>query len=190
MVKTIRHLTPFFAVACLLAAPAAAEIYTLTLANGETIDSRHRPMIAPWDEGKILLQTDVGNWVSLPKAEITDVRVDVEAAGYGRVIDGTTVDMGLTANDRPATGSRPSPEEQLLEFVRSQQRERPVYDTQQFVDPSETSGIPVWMTDRTTPPLGLVNPRRPAPSNPPQPAPSAPTPPAPVDSSQPEPMSP
>lgn len=178
MVKAIRHLTPFLAAACLLAAPAAAEIYTLTLANGETIDSRYQPMIAPWDEGKILLRTDVGNWVSLPKAEITDVRVDIEAAGYGRVIDSTTVDMGLTANDRPAAGERPSPEQELLDFVRSQQRDRPTYNTEQFVDPGEASGIPVWMTDRTTPPLGVVNPRRPAPSNP--------TPPAPIDSPQPE----
>lgn len=178
MVKTIRHLTPFLAVAFLLAAPAAAEIYTVTLAGGETIDSRHQPMIAPWDEGKILLRTDVGNWVSLPKAEITDVRVDVEAAGYGRVIDSTTVDMGLTANDRPAAGEGPSPEQQLLDFVRSQQRDRPVYDTPQFVDPSEASGIPVWMTDRTTPPLGVAYPTRRAPSNPP--------PPTPIDSPQPE----
>lgn len=182
MVKTIRPLTPFLAVACLLAAPAAAEIYTLTLASGETIDSRHQPMIAPWDEGKILLRSDVGNWVSLPKAEITDVRVDVEAAGYGRVIDSSTVDMGLTANDLPATGERPSPEQQLLDFVRSQQRDRPDYNTRQFVDPGETSGIPVWMTDQTTPPLGVAGPTRRAPSNP--------TPPAPSDPSQPESMNP
>lgn len=190
MVKTIRHLTAFLAVACLLGAPAAAEIYTVILANGETMDTRHQPMIAPWDEGKILLRTDVGNWVSLPKAEITDVRVDVEAAGYGRVIDSTTVDMGLTANDRPAAGERPSPEQQLLDFVRSQQRDRPTYDTPQFVDPSEASGIPVWMTGRTTPPLGVALPTRRAPSNPTQPTPSDPTSPAPIDPSQPEPMNP
>ncbi|MGH9379646.1 MAG: hypothetical protein ACRD2Z_03390 [Thermoanaerobaculia bacterium] len=156
MGKKIARATRLFAVACLLAAPATAEVYTVTLSNEQTVDTRYRPMIAPWDEGRVLLLTDVGNWIALPKAEIAKVRIDIEAAGYGRVIDGTTVDMGFSANDLPRADQRPSAQEQLLELVRSQQAERPVYDTPQFVDPSEASGIPVWMTNQTTPPLGII----------------------------------
>jgi hypothetical protein len=159
--------TLLLAAGCLLANAAMASVYTVTLSNGQTIESRYRPMIAPWDEGKVMLMTMVGNWISLSKADITDLVVDIETAGHGRVIDSTTVDLGITANDRPTgEAAAPSAQEQLLQFMQAEQANRPVYSTEQFAEPNAASGIPVWMTNSVTPPLGVVTQSQPEPTNP------------------------
>jgi hypothetical protein len=167
MIKTTLRTTLLLAAGCLLASSAMARVYTVTLSNGHTVESRYRPMIAPWDEGKVMLMTMVGNWISLSKAEIADVEVDIEVAGYGRVIDNTTVDLGFSANDRPTgEAAPPSAQEQLLQFMQAQQDNRPVYNTEQFAEPNQASGIPVWMTNTTTPPVGIVTTPQPEPANP------------------------
>lgn len=157
MRKRIQRSVLAVAVLSLLAVPAMAELFTVTLSSGATFETRYKPEIASWDANKVLLLTTVGNLIGLDKADITNVSVDHEVAGYGRVIDNTTVDMGFTANDNPSTADQPpaSPQERLLAYLESQQgQQQPVYNTEQFVEPSAATGIPLSMTTTTTPPMG------------------------------------
>lgn len=96
--------TAFLVVAALLASflfvdAAEAQTYTVVLKSGDTFDSRYPPQIAPWDESKVLLLTDVGNSISLARDDIDDVTVDTEMAGFGIMIDPTTILIGIAPND-------------------------------------------------------------------------------------------
>jgi len=160
MRKLIRPSIVAVAALCLLAVPATAEIFTVTLSSGATFQSRYQPEIASWDANKVLLLTTVGNWIGLDKSDITNVKVDHQTGGYGRVIDNTTVDMGYTANDNPTAepGQSASPQERLLAYLEGQQnQQQPVYNTEQFVEPDQATGIPLSMTTTTTPPLGATS---------------------------------
>lgn len=139
-----------------VAGAASARIYSVRLHNGETVTTHYQPMTAPWDEGKAMLLTSVGNWVSLSKADIAGVELMVETEGYGDVLDNTTVDLGLTANDRPTPDPNQSAaaQQDILQLLGNQ----PVHNTPQFAEPSEAAGIPVWMTNSVTPPLGTSQP--------------------------------
>jgi hypothetical protein len=141
---TGRRLTSFAVAALLLvAASASAEVFTVTLQNGTSFDTVYRPEEAPWDTNKVLFRTDVGNWISIPKAQITEVTSATESGGFGTVIDNATVELGMTANDAP------TPEEiqaqmkaNPLAALQAQQQEQTPYSIQQFVEPSATQGIP------------------------------------------------
>jgi hypothetical protein len=123
----------------LAVAPASAEVFTLTLTNGSTFDSRYQPRQAIWDATMIEFLTETGNWMALPKSLVSDIAAASETKGFGRVIDTTTVDLGFAPNDMPtedaAAGNAAGDLPQVLE--RS-------YDQQQFVEPgSMGGGIPV-----------------------------------------------
>lgn len=157
MRKTILRSVVAATALCLLAVPATAAIFTVTLNDGATFQTRYQPEIASWDANKVLILTTVGNWIGLDKADIKDVQVDHQTSGYGRVIDNTTVDMGYTANDNPMETDQPpaSPQERLLAYLEAQQnQQQPVYNTEQFVEPEDATGLPLSMTTTTTPPLG------------------------------------
>ena len=133
------------ALAVLLAAAgsASAEVFTVTLANGTTFDTVYRPQEAPWDSNKVLFRTDVGNWISIAKADISGVASATESGGFGTVIDNATVELGMTANDAPtaeelAAQAKANP----LGAWQAQQQEQTPYTIQQFVEPSQTQGIP------------------------------------------------
>lgn len=123
--------------------PASAEVFTVALQNGTTFDTIYRPQEAPWDTNKVLLRTDVGNWISIAKADISAVTSATESGGFGRVIDNATVELGMTANDAPtadelAAQAKANP----LAAYQAQQQEQTPYTIQQFVEPSQTQGIP------------------------------------------------
>lgn len=82
-----------------IAASASAVVFTVTLTNGTTFETRERPVIAEWDENYVLLRTDQGNWISLEKAEVADVSTAAEASGFGYQVDATTLYVGFTPGD-------------------------------------------------------------------------------------------
>ncbi|MGB5879421.1 MAG: hypothetical protein WBH85_05260, partial [Thermoanaerobaculia bacterium] len=79
--------------------PAIAEVYYLTLNNGNTFETRYRPQIASWDENKVILITSMGNRISLNRSDIAQVEADSQIRGFGTVIGNNTIALGPAPND-------------------------------------------------------------------------------------------
>jgi hypothetical protein len=132
----------------LLAVPAAAEVFHVTLTNGTTIDSSVQPQQASWDPNMVMLMTEVGNWVGFPKEEISDIKVVDPTAGFGVRISSTAIALGRFSNDLPDTAKGNTPEDinnrylslatKALELQEQQQH----YSIQQGVSTEQTQGIP------------------------------------------------
>ena len=86
---------------CLPATPAAAEIFHVELADGHVFDTRYQPEEASWDSNLMLLLTDTGNWIAVPKADVAGITTETETKGFGQVVNTTTVVLGWAANDAP-----------------------------------------------------------------------------------------
>jgi len=135
------------------AVPAAAEVYFVTLNNGTTFETAYQPQAASWDPGMVLLLTEQGNWIGLPQADIQEVRSETQIAGYGRVIDSKTFELGIAPNDAAdpeakSTDPNDARTEMLGQILEQQQQEadqrraEQSYTQQQFVEPSDLQGIP------------------------------------------------
>lgn len=135
------------------AVPAGAEIFFVTLSNGTTFESAYQPQAASWDPSMVLLMTETGNWIGLPQADIQEVRSESQISGYGRAIDSKTFELGIAPNDSldpDAVSDDPNEARaQMLEQMMvlqqqefDQRRAEESYTVPQFVDPSETQGIP------------------------------------------------
>jgi len=88
----------------LIAVPAAADVFVVTLNNGNTFISKYKPREATYDTSKLLIMTDVGNIIALSKSDVAEVTNDTESRGFGVVIDTSTIMIGYTANDAPIPG--------------------------------------------------------------------------------------
>jgi hypothetical protein len=82
-------------------APALAQAYKVTLKNGNSFVSKYEPEDATYDASRVVIVTDVGNRIALAKDDVADISVDIENRGFGRVLDNTTIVVGLSANDAP-----------------------------------------------------------------------------------------
>lgn len=158
--KTKRVALPLIAVLALLVAlPAAAEYYTVKLKNGNEFDSLYRPRLAVEGGDKVLVATETGNWISLPIDAIADVVSHIEARGFGKVINTTTIMIGTAPNDAEVPGDEMEPVDpatRLLNYLENQQRSQqapPPFSVQQFAEPNTGGGIPLGFTNTTTPPL-------------------------------------
>jgi hypothetical protein len=165
MARSLVRVWPFLALA-LLAAPAAADVFQVTLSNGTTVETVYQPQEASWDSSMVLLLTEVGNWIGVPKAEIESVHNATQKGGFGVRINPNTVAIGWSANDAEdpsavtAEGQPPGSElearfqqaiqnlNQAIEDVQSRQDAQQSYTMDQFVEPGQTQGIPG----------GLINP--------------------------------
>jgi hypothetical protein len=121
---------------------ASAETFTVTLDNGMSFTSRYQPKLSQPDESKVMLLTDMGNWIALPEARVTSVTSSTESRGFGRVIDTTTIALGFAPNetDPDEAGTASDPTTALLQYL--SQREsagRRDYSVEQFVD-TESAG--------------------------------------------------
>lgn len=131
------------------APPAAAEVFHIDLANGERFDTLYKPEEASWDTDLLLLLTDTGSWIAVPKAEVVSIVSETESAGYGRVIDHSTIVLGFAANDAPLPDD-PSEFTTLdaLQQLVEQQGQGQDYTVQQFVEPGQagrdTGGLPAY----------------------------------------------
>lgn len=164
--RSLPRRSTVLAIAAVLALPvlALADAYTVTLHNGTVFRCRYQPQAAPWDANKLLLRTDVGNWIALKKADLVGIESDAENRGFGKVINNTTLLLGDAPNDAPSgedaadTGETP---------------EQPNYNINQFVEPGQTQGLPgTWLGNS-----GGSSTPAPAPAPRPAPKPAAATPP-------------
>jgi hypothetical protein len=148
----MRRATLCFALFALLSVAlttgAGAAIYTVTLSNGTTFDTRYQPEFASWDPEKVTFLTEHGNRIALPAAEIQSVTVDTETKGYGMQINNTTMALGWAPNDMLDPNSDEGKAALAAQAAAAQAAaNQPInYTQQQFVEPSQLTGIPVWMT--------------------------------------------
>ena len=154
------------ALAC--AVPASAEVFFVTLSNGTTFETAYQPQAASWDPSMVLLLTETGNWIGLPQADIQEVRSESQIAGYGRMIDNKTFELGFAPNDGADPDAKPAnaaeARAQMLEqMVMQQQQEmnqreaENSYTIQQFVDPSDLQGIPSRLIGTAVGPTAVPN---------------------------------
>jgi hypothetical protein len=148
----MRRAVPSVAVVALLtlavATSAGAAVYTVTLTNGSTFDTRYQPQRASWDADKIVLLNEFGNQISFHTADIQSVTVDTETRGFGHQLDDTTMALGWAPNDLLDPDSeegRAALAAQDAAATREMMMPQ-VYNQQQFVEPGALSGLPVWMT--------------------------------------------
>ena len=146
MIRT-RSLLLVAAALALIAVPATAEVFTVSLHNGTSFQTRYQPQAAPWDQNKILFLTDEGNWIALANADVAGVSTDTETKGFGYTLNTTTIALGWAPNDNEESSAegnaKPAPAQQ----------QQPNYTQQQFVEPSDTSGFPGnWVGYPTTGP--------------------------------------
>lgn len=145
------------------AVPADAEVYFVTLNNDTVIESAYQPQEASWDRGMVLLLTETGNWIGVVKSDIKEVRSEDQIAGYGVAIDSKTFELGFAPNDaadpnaeKPEGDARVQMLEQMLnqqQMQIDQRRDQQRYSIDQFVDPSQTQGIPSRFIGNPTQPI-------------------------------------
>ena len=145
------------------AIPAAAEVYTVTLKNGNVLETKYQPEEASFDSNMVLLLTEVGNWVGIQRDEIESVVAAAELSHFGTVIGKNTILLGWAANDA-ADPNAPMAEgqarldpaaaatAQALQNLYQQRQEEQNYTIKQFVQPSETQGIPAGLIGPYSPP--------------------------------------
>ena len=92
-------------VAALVAVPASAAVYTVHLKSGDSFASRYSPRDASWDTQKVVFLDEVGNLISVAKSDIGSIDSDIESAGYGHMLNDTTMVLGRAPNDAPEPGS-------------------------------------------------------------------------------------
>jgi hypothetical protein len=132
----------------LVAMPASADVFYVTLKNGSEIQTAHQPQQASWDPNMVLLLTDVGNWIGYPKDEIAGIRADNPTQGFGVKISKNAMALGWAPNDlpEPTEGTAQSAindrlagiAERALDMAEQQQH----YSIQQGVQTEQTQGIP------------------------------------------------
>jgi hypothetical protein len=166
MARSLVRVWPSLVVLALLASPAAGDIFYVTLNNGTVMESAYQPQESSWDSSMVLLLTEVGNWVGIPKDQIEKVETSDQKSGFGVRINATTVAIGWSPNDAedpdavPADGQQPASAmearfqqaiqnlNQTITQLESQRQSQENYTIEQFVEPGETQGIPG----------GLINP--------------------------------
>lgn len=147
----------------LVAVPAGAEVYLVTLNNGQTFETAYQPQEASWDASMVLFLTDQGNWIGLSKADVKTVENTEETGGYGIKIANNTYEVGISPNDlaeaeaaleaagggAAAQGTAASAQVQMLQQILQQQQQQAQqsqaeqnYSVRQFVEPGQTQGIP------------------------------------------------
>ncbi len=138
----------FAFVGALSALPAAADVYTITLANGTTFQTRYQPEDASWDPAKLVFLDELGNRLSLAKSDVVSIATDLETRGFGHMLNSTTMALGWAPNDALDPDSDEGKAALQAEAQRAmmQGSAQPVYNQQQFVEPGALSGLPVWMT--------------------------------------------
>lgn len=152
MFRSLTRVWPLLLALALLAVPASADVFYVTLTNGSVIQTAHQPQQASWDPNMVLLLTEVGNWIGVPKDEVQSVRVEDPTQGFGIRISDKAIALGRSPNDLPTNDdSAKSRADQvadrylaLAERQLAIQEERQNYSVRQFVEPGSTGGgIPI-----------------------------------------------
>lgn len=145
MLRNLLRLSPVVLAVAWLAVPAYAEVFHVTLKNGTVIETASRPQQASWDSKMVLLLTDVGNWVGFSQDEIAGVRSEDPVQGFGIRINDKVVVLGLSPNDLPDAKGKDDVNSKFFDLANKMldmQDKQNHYSINQFVDPSQTQGIP------------------------------------------------
>ena len=134
-------------VLALIALPASADVFYVTLTNGTVIETARQPQQASWDPNMVLLLTEVGNWVGFPKEEVKNVRSEDPTQGFGIRISDKAIALGRAPNDLPETKTKQEEAadkylefaNRLLDYAEQQQH----YSVQQFAEPNSAQGVPI-----------------------------------------------
>jgi hypothetical protein len=165
-VSRLRLFTITTLLLALVAGPAMATIFTITLKNGTVFESRYRPAEADWDTTQLTFLTDWGNWMSIPKDDVDSILSEIEGRGFGTQIDTTTIafgwDPGLTEEEtdrllavdgEEGEGGPGQGNEAMVQAFQDmgnaieRSRQVPDFSMDQFVEPDRTQGQPmpgVW----------------------------------------------
>jgi hypothetical protein len=132
---------------------AAKNAFTVTLTSGASFESLRQPQEAPWDKSVLLVLTDAGNWIAMPKTDVEVITAAIEKSGLANVIDSKTVRIGRIDDGEeeeeegtgtPGEGAGSDSLSQLQSFFSELQEasneSRPVYNTEQFVNPEDAGG--------------------------------------------------
>jgi len=146
--------------AAMPAIPASAEVFSVTLVNGNVLETQYQPQEASFDKDMVLLLTEVGNWVGVRRDEIASVVSDAESSGFGKVIGKNTVELGWAANDAADPNAEAEGKQdqglslaaQAIQALNQQREAAESYTVKQFVQPSETQGIPSGLISPYSPP--------------------------------------
>lgn len=145
-------------VGALAALPAAADVYTITLANGTTFQTRYQPEDASWDPAKLVFLDELGNRLSLAKSDVVSIATDLETRGFGHMLNSTTMALGWAPNDALDPDSDEGKAALQAEAQRAMMQggAQPVYNQQQFVEPGAATGLPFGLVGVSgmTPPMG------------------------------------
>jgi len=139
---------PLLLTLVLLAMPASAEVFRVTLTNGAVIDTAYQPQQASWDPGMVLLLTEVGNWIGFPKDEIENIEADDPTQGFGVRISDKTISLGFAPNDLPEETAQSREDQindryyQLAERALALSEKQQSYSIQQGVSTEQSQGIP------------------------------------------------
>jgi len=101
MSRFLARVSPLLVALALLAVPASADVYYVTLTNGTVVETARQPQQASWDPNMVLLLTEVGNWVGFPKEEVQSVRAEDPTQGFGIRISDKAIALGRAPNDLP-----------------------------------------------------------------------------------------
>lgn len=107
-----------------------AELFTVTLTNGTTFETRYRPVPTEWDENVVLINTDRGNQIGLRTDEIADVTSHAETTGFGYQLNTTTLFVGWSPNTADDVGEDGEP----LNLEEMFPEAEPNFTLEQFVD--------------------------------------------------------
>jgi hypothetical protein len=152
MFRSLTRVWPLLLVLALLAVPASADVFYVTLTNGSVITTAHQPQQASWDPNMVLLLTEVGNWIGFPKDQIQGVRAEDPTQGFGIRISDKAIALGRSPNDLPNADDSTKSKADLLtdrylsiaERQLAIQEARQNYSIQQFAEPgSNGGGIPI-----------------------------------------------
>jgi len=150
MSRSLARVWPLLVALALLAVPAAADVFYVTLTNGSVVETARQPQQASWDPNMVLLLTEVGNWVGFPKDEVQSVRAEDPTQGFGIRISDKAIALGRAPNDLPeeTKTKQDLANDRYLDLANRMldlQEQRQNYSIQQFVEPGSPSsgGIPV-----------------------------------------------
>jgi hypothetical protein len=149
MSRFLARVSPLLVALALLAVPASADVFYVTLTNGTVVETARQPQQASWDPNMVLLLTEVGNWVGFPKEEVQSVRAEDPTQGFGIRISDKAIALGRAPNDLPDETKTKEEliAERYLELnnrMLDLQEQRQNYSIQQFAEPGSVgAGIPV-----------------------------------------------
>lgn len=146
MLRFLARVSPLLLVLALVAMPASADVYYVTLTNGSVVETAHQPQQASWDPTMVLLLTEMGNWVGFPKDQIVGIRSENPTQGFGIRISDKAIALGFSPNDLPESkGGKDDVNQRLLDITNrmlDMAERQQNYSVQQFVQPGQTQGIP------------------------------------------------